>query len=107
MNTENVTQENKIAILNDVFRQQKVGYLFTRGIITLDMTLEILKLVQDYSSFNEDDDPYGEHDFGSLEYMGNKILWKIDYYDQKLQNWCDPLDTRCERRLTVMLASEY
>ena len=107
MNTEDLALENKIATINDAFRQQKVGYLFTRGIIAFDMTLEILKLVQDYSNFNEDNDPYSEHDFGSFEFMNNKMFWKIDYYDQKLQNWCDPLDPKCERRLTVMLAEEY
>ncbi|PKL31108.1 hypothetical protein CVV43_04105 [Candidatus Saccharibacteria bacterium HGW-Saccharibacteria-1] len=107
MNTEDIVQENKIAILNDAFRQQKVGYLFTRGIIALDMTLEILKLVQDYSNFNENNDPYGEHDFGSFEFMDNKMFWKIDYYDQASQKWHDPLDPGCERVLTVLLAGEY
>jgi hypothetical protein len=26
-------------------------------------------------------DPYGEHDFGSFELAGEKFFWKIDYYD--------------------------
>jgi uncharacterized protein DUF3768 len=31
--------------------------------------------------FNTNDDPYGEHDFGSFELAGEKFFWKIDYYD--------------------------
>ena len=39
--------------------------------------------VRDYAEFNEDNDPYGEHDFGSLKVAGEKIFWRIDYYDEK------------------------
>jgi Protein of unknown function (DUF3768) len=31
--------------------------------------------------FNTNNDPYGEHDFGSFELAGEKFFWKIDYYD--------------------------
>ena len=34
-----------------------------------------------FDDFNEGNDPYQEHDFGSVEYDGDKWLWKIDYYD--------------------------
>ena len=63
--------------------------------------------VRDYTDFNEDNDPYGEHDFGSLKVAGEKIFWKIDYYDESLSKWCDPLDPDCQRVLTIMLAEEY
>jgi len=40
-----------------------------------------------------DNDPHGEHDFGSFELAGNKFFWKIDYYDRRLK-WGseDPAD---------------
>ena len=54
-------------------------------------------------------DPYGEHDFGSFDYNGEKIYWKIDYYDKSYQylseNPANPDITN--RVLTVMLAEEY
>ncbi|MGB4768509.1 MAG: DUF3768 domain-containing protein, partial [Candidatus Saccharimonas sp.] len=63
--------------------------------------------VQEFKDFREDNDPYCEHDFGSLTVTGNMVFWKIDYYDQALKGWCDPFSPDCRRVLTVMLAEEY
>ena len=54
-------------------------------------------------------DPYNEHDFGSLETAGERVFWKIDYYDREVRFRSeDPADpTKTTRILTVMLASEY
>lgn len=38
---------------------------------------------------------------------GQKVFWKIDYYDAELKYGKDPLDPKCNRVLTIMLASEY
>jgi hypothetical protein len=43
---------------------------------------EIFVKVRDFVDFTEDNDPYGEHDFGSFTVSGVKIFWKIDYYDE-------------------------
>jgi hypothetical protein len=54
-------------------------------------------------------DPYGEHDYGSFEIDGQKLLWKIDYYDTDLKYGSgDPSDPAVTRRvLTILLLSEY
>jgi hypothetical protein len=62
-----------------------------------------------FSDFSEDNDPYGERDFGAFEVGGVKLLWKIDYYDLDL---CmaspDPADPAITRRvLTLLLAQDY
>lgn len=68
----------------------------------------ILERVHSFSDFTEDNDPYGEHDFGSFEFDGYAVDWKIDYYDRQLQyhspDAADPAVTR--RVLTTMLAAE-
>ena len=65
--------------------------------------------VIDFDDFTVDNDPYGEHDFGTLDVMGHKICWKIDYFDEHMD--CaspDPADANVTSRiLTIMLASEY
>ena len=70
----------------------------------------IVQAVIDFEAFTEDNDPYGEHDFGviALPEM-NKVYWKIDYYDASLEQGSeDPTDlTQTQRVLTIMLASEY
>jgi len=98
----------KIAALNDAFRRSSPFNVFmTRGVQELPDTMSLMQAVRDFGRFTEDNDPYGEHDFGSLDWYGEKVFWKIDYYDQALEYGKDPLDVECKRVLTVLLASEY
>lgn len=98
----------KIAELNDEFRRTMEGCVVTRGIAAMGPAVkDVFVGVRDFRDFNENNDPYGEHDFGSLSVQGEKIFWKIDYYDEDLRRWCDPLSPDCRRVLTVMLAEEY
>ena len=97
----------KIAAINDKHRQNMEGCTVTRGIVAMgDDAKEIFVKVRDFSDFNEDNDPYGEHDFGSFELHGQKIFWKLSCYGDRKQG-IDQLDPRCERVLTVMLAEEW
>lgn len=103
----------KIAELNDEFRAGRAGgrLCVTPGVIRhVNGTADgMLRAVRTYSSFNADNDPYGEHDFGSLEWDGKLLFWKIDYYDIDLQFGSpDPADVDVTTRvMTIMLASEY
>ncbi|MCK5491584.1 MAG: DUF3768 domain-containing protein [Candidatus Omnitrophica bacterium] len=65
--------------------------------------------VRDYDDFTEDNDPYGEHAFGDFNHNGQKIFWKIDYYDQDVKYGSNNLaDVTCTTRvLTIMLAKDY
>jgi hypothetical protein len=54
-----------------------------------------------------DSEPYGEHDFGGLEWGGERVLWKRDYFDRSFQLWEDPLSPDCQRVMMVMFGSEY
>jgi hypothetical protein len=65
--------------------------------------------VAQFGAFTFEDDPYGEHDFGAFDLAGQRLFWKIDYYDQDLQFGSpDPADPAVTRRvLTILLASEY
>lgn len=72
--------------------------------------IAILAEVRNFSAFSEDNDPYGEHDFGAFDHPGvGKIFWKIDYYDADYRfHSPDPADPKATRRvLTIMLAEEY
>lgn len=102
-----IDQINKVARLNDMFRTDGSSVNVTKGIHELDSWMSLLLAVRNYDDFNEDNDPYGEHDFGTLDWYGDKIFWKIDYYDASLGYWCDPLNPDCRRVITVMLAEEY
>ena len=106
MDTETV-RATEIAKRNDEYRRSRQGFVITRGVSALPDISTLLDAIRDHSKFNEDNDPYGEHDFGSLRFFGQKLFWKIDYYDSALEAWCDPLSEECHRVLTVMLAEEY
>jgi hypothetical protein len=97
----------KIAALNDRFRGMALDVMITPGVRDLPQVIELMKAIEQFDTFSEDNDPYGEHDFGSLEWCGEKVFWKIDYYDQKLEYGEEPLSPNCRRVMTVMLASEY
>ena len=68
-----------------------------------------MQSISAYQLFTGDNDPYGEHDFGSLDFEGQKVFWKIDYFDKAMDKHSpDPADPRVTQRLiTIMLAEEY
>jgi hypothetical protein len=109
-----MTSTNQIRELNDALRtlRGEGRICMTAGIARLDDTqqAEIMRRVFTYADFTPENDPYGEHDFGSFEYAaGTWIMWKIDYYDRACE-WGspDPADPAVTTRvLTVMLAEEY
>lgn len=106
-------RRDRIRELNDQLRRSGAGgrVLITRGIDALGAhtAAAILAAVRRFDGFSPDNDPYGEHDFGSLEVEGHKIFFKIDYYDlsetMHSEDAADPDKTR--RVLTIMLAEEY
>jgi hypothetical protein len=106
-------QASSIRALNDTFRSTFIGgrVLITEGVRALGQEFEsaCVEAVQTHRDFTGDNDPYGEHDFGSARIDGTKVFWKIDYYDRDChygsENPADPTETT--RVLTIMLASEY
>ena len=70
---------------------------------------EILERVRTFNNFNKNNDVYGEHDYLSFDYRGEKIIAKIDYYDQNYrfmsENPADPTITN--RVLTIMTAEDF
>ena len=104
----------KIAELNDLCRTAMgvAGRLYvTEGIAALppEDQSAIREKVERFSDFSSDNDPYAERDFGAFEHGGEKVFWKIDYYDRSLTAGSpDPSDPgRTTRVLTIMLAQEY
>lgn len=107
------TNASRIALLNDAFRTTFSGgrVVMTSGVAGLpDMVkASALRKVAEFSEFTEDNDPYGERDFGAFELCNRRFFWKIDYYDERLEHGSDdPADPqKTTRVLTLMLASEY
>ena len=110
---ENKIDVKKIADQNDKFRKTFEGgkVLLTCGISSLPLMQqqEIMQKVRTFNNFTEDNDPYGEHDFGCFEYRGQQIFWKIDMYDLNYEFYSPQPDdeTQTNRVLTVMYAYEY
>ena len=85
----------------------------------------VREMIETYDAFDEDSDPHGERDFGTIYQLGDgrwtterprvrddereRVFWKFDYYDRDLQfgseDAANPAITR--RVLTIMLADEY
>ena len=102
-----------IATLNDNFRKSFIGgeVLLSAGIAAMSSEdkANIISMVQNFNDFTHSNDVYGEHDFLSIDYKGNKIFAKIDYYDLNYEfmseNPANPDITN--RVLTLLLSCEY
>lgn len=99
--------------LNDSFRRTLSGgkTYFSAGVSDLGVEFSILALaaVRAFDAFLADNDPHGEHDFGSVMVANQKLFWKIDYYDRECRFGSDdPADpAKTCRVMTIMLAEEY
>src|SRR5512147_1929187 len=103
----------RIRALNDDLRHNLTGgtVVMTQGVAALgrEAVDRIVKTISVFDDFCNANDPYEEHDFGSFEAGGQKIFFKIDYYDKSLSYHSpDPSDPSVtERVITIMLAEEY
>lgn len=107
-----MTRLDRIRTLNDRLRRTGQGgmIVITAGVAALQICeTEVARALAAFDQFDEDNDPYGEHDFGALDLAGERLFWKIDYYDPSLvEGSVDAADeAHTERVLTLMLASEY
>lgn len=113
-------QVESIRNLNDAFRTDLRGPLaslasihlvITRGVAQrgVDFTARALEAVRRFNDFVPENDPFGEHDFGAFELDDKTLFWKIDYYDEDLEDGSpDPADANVTKRvLTIMFADEY
>jgi len=106
-------KSDEIARLNDAFRKDlsKGILMLSHGIHlnTVEDIEKIISIVRNYKTFKRGNDPYGERDFGTFNFKGRQIFWKIDYYDKELTflspDATDPSLTI--RVLTIMYAEEY
>jgi Protein of unknown function (DUF3768) len=114
VNNQTMVRRDAIRWRNDQFRRFGIG----QGTVTLTLGIhdqclgfvgDVLDAVRDFDAFNPGNDPYGEHDFGAVTVEGQRIFFKIDYYNQTLDAGSpDPADPKVTHRvLTIMLASEY
>ena len=110
MNSPDTTH---IRALNDKFRQTLAGStaLITPGIAALgqEAVARIVQTVAIFDDFHHANDPHQEHDFGAFETEGQRVFFKIDYFDESLTYHSpDPADPAVTQRvITVMLAEEY
>src|SRR5271154_5350856 len=80
------SKTDRIRELNDAFRRTFVGgmVMITAGVeaLPVDQRRMLLEKVRAFDAFTDDNDPHGEHDFGSVDEGGIRAFWKIDYYDR-------------------------
>jgi len=104
----------KVRELNDRFRCQGLGngsLVISVGVRAQGAAFiqEVVDAVRAHAAFTEENDPWGEHDFGSLKVGGQTLFWKIEYYSPDLRSGSEnpAHEGLTHRVLTIMLASEY
>ena len=99
--------------LNDAFRTTFRGgkVVMTASVAALPEMVRANALIEvtRFDRFTADNDPHGEHDFGSFDMVGRKFFWKVDCYDANMEFGSDdPADpSKTTRVLTLMLAEDY
>ena len=112
-NEDRSAKRAKIRALNDAFRESFRGgrVMMTAGVAALEAPVRnaVVEKIKAFDAFDDDNDPWGEHDFVSVEQDGQTFFAKIDYYDRELEahseDAADP-DKTC-RVMTIMLAEEH
>lgn len=74
-----------------------------------DFQTDAIMAVAADTDFTEDNDPWGTRDFGTVTVQGEKLYWKIDYFDAAREYGSDdPADpAKTHRVLTILFPSEY
>lgn len=123
-------QTVRIARLNDLARRA-MGVACTavatagfRSLTDNDQS-QVRELIETFDAFTDDNDPYGERDFGTIYQLTDgcwtterprsqdvereRVFWKLDYYDRNMEfaseDAANPAVT--QRVLTIMLSDEY
>ncbi len=104
--------------LNDRFRMGDASVpgtvVVTNGVQSLlseegESMEPLATVVGNFDDFTEENDPYGEHDFGRFSFLSTDLFWKIDQYNATYDGGSeDPTDLSITCRvLTIMLTEEY
>lgn len=112
MNEQQLSNAEQIAALNDQFRRDPYNTALGNIVLTQavghlprDKQMALIQAVSAFNTFNEGNDPWGEHDRGRLEFEQNTYEWKIDYYAKNDfdSGSEDPADSAVTSRvLTIM-----
>ena len=87
MPSQKQERRERICDLNDQFRASSDRFgrvVLTAGVhgIGPEFIAAVVVEVSTYNAFTPDNDPHGEHDFGSFTLGGEELFWKIEYYDK-------------------------
>ena len=114
MHKQTESRRDQVRRLNDKFRCLGIGcgsLMLTAGVHEhgAKFVSAAVAAVRTFDGFNRDNDPHGEHDFGAFTLEGERLFFKIDYYDLALEGHSpDPGNAAVTHRvLTIMFASEY
>jgi hypothetical protein len=106
-----MTTKNQIRDKNDFLRKSLPNLPLPHKVVFAEgasghhpvVLYEVIEKIRDFKDFTEEDDPYKEHDFGTVEAGGTEFFWKIDYTDEAYENF----KTDGIRIFTIMEASEW
>ena len=85
-NEDRSAKRAKIRALNDAFRTSFWGgrVMMTAGVAALENPVRnaVVEKIKAFDAFDDDNDPWGEHDFVSVEHDGQTFFAKIDLYER-------------------------
>lgn len=114
MNVAETERHEKIRNLNDDHRIHGIGGRRMISERAMGVPVETFKKmalkVKHFDAFNNDNDPYGEHDGADFHIDGIHFSWKIHYYSDDRHHYSspDPADLDLTTRvMTIKLFEEF
>ena len=111
-NEDRSAKRAKIRALNDAFRKTFWGgrVMMTAGVAALENPVRnaVVEKIKFFEAFDDDNDPWGEHDFVSVEHDGQTYFAKIDLYESQLvkrSSIAEPLSVSCRASQSVDFGS--
>ncbi len=111
-NTQKIREQNDRFRAGDTTIPGQI--VITHGINSLvndvrETGASLAEIIKEFDTFDRENDPHNEHDFGAFDFKGQRCFWKIDLYDTSYSAGSEePSDlSKTNRVLTVMLANEY
>ena len=110
MEQEKITS-SELAALNDRLRHSIPNLTFPHLLVITDEVAALseiklallLEKVRTFNSFTDDNNPYGENDFGAVSIEDEKFFFKFDYYYEQLKYY----KPGARHVLTILHSSEW
>lgn len=105
------TRSDDLRAINDHARRTFIGCAIEISpaveALPLKQRAVVLKMVRDFDEFDDEGNPFQEHDFGAFDFNGQRYGFRFEYFDPSMcRGASDPTDIELTRRVLTVHRSD-